>query len=215
MKKPQTQMLVMAKGHIVKAHDQISKLLPQYDPACSAGCDTCCGFTFVEHPLALEVILNRINSNPNLKSVFIENYKKRKEKVSDKIKKIRKLSSLKITSEKFQKSWLGLQIPCSLLEDGKCIVYDIRPISCSSYISDGPASKCCRSSTFGRSIYGYKLDGFEPVRHNLYSSFLTLQKKYSFYGDAIFDISLHIAIRLGIQDRDDEYCRLVTIDPQW
>ena len=60
-------------------------------------------------------------------------------------------------------------------------------------------------------IYGYKPDDFIGVQRNLYKTFLNLQKKNSFYGDATLDISLQIAIMLGIEDDNDEFQRLIKL----
>jgi len=38
--------------------------------------------------------------------------------------------------------WLALELPCPLLEDGACIIYERRPVGCRSHMAIGPADWC-------------------------------------------------------------------------
>lgn len=64
--------------------------------------------------------------------------------------------------------WFARQIPCPFLDNGKCLVYNIRPIACSSYLvvslpencappSGGYVGKIDASNVF---VYGFLIDAF-------------------------------------------------------
>lgn len=38
--------------------------------------------------------------------------------------------------------WLAMRLPCPLLENGSCSVYESRPVSCRSHMAVGPAEWC-------------------------------------------------------------------------
>ncbi|MCP4262616.1 MAG: hypothetical protein GY774_34700 [Planctomycetes bacterium] len=97
---------------------------------CRAGCDFCCNLRVDVRPHEIFLIIENITNNFSVseKGAVINTLKNHKSKLS------------KMTFN----NHISSNVPCPLLDKGKCLVYTVRPFSCRAYHSLDVSS--CRHS---------------------------------------------------------------------
>ena len=110
--------------------DVINRELDGLETDCKPGCSYCCNQLIVVTCTSDgEVILKTAKKRMSKKE-----FKAFKRLVRDQAKAIGDMPH----EEAERLSW-----PCPLLKDGKCLVYDVRPVACRSVYS--PDKECCRA----------------------------------------------------------------------
>lgn len=180
------QFLSEAREVILEGNRKLSEVTGKETIFCGPGCSTCCNQLFFIHPVAFEVVLQRIETDPLLRKRFEENNTLRNELIKKNQSRVDELLKNYDHHE-----WLKLRIPCSLLFENKCMIYDIRPFICAAYITLSPPRVCAIDPK------GYRPTSLTPVLHHFYQLLLNLQVKYDQPGEALFDISMQLDRRLN------------------
>lgn len=175
---------------ILAMNRRISDLAGKETTFCSPGCSACCCQVFPVQPVAFEVILHRVASDPLLRQRFEENNVRRKALIEKNLQQIEKISKIE-NNDDFALEWIKLRIPCALLHEDKCMVYDIRPSICAAYISLSPPRVCAIDPK------GYMPEAIRAARHQFGMALANLQLKYNMLGEALFDLSWHLDHRLN------------------
>ena len=149
-------------------HNALIEKLSSRDEAitCREGCTHCC-FHYVTVSLAHGiVVVDYLYRKKELLRQFIDSYEKWRNKghsVSDSIDRTRieALSSsmpidrVMADTRPLSSSYLDMNIQCPFLLDNLCVIYDVRPLSCSGHFSVSTPDWCAHAS------------GKKPVLHNL------------------------------------------------
>lgn len=175
---------------ILTTNRRISDLAGKETTFCGPGCSACCFQIFRVQPVAFEVILHRVVNDPVLRQRFEENNAQRKALIETHMEQIKKISQVE-NDEEFSREWIKLRIPCALLSEGKCMVYDVRPSICASYISLSPPRVCAIDPK------GYMPKAIAVVRQEFGMALANLQIKYNMLGENLFDLSWHLDHRLN------------------
>ena len=95
----------------------------QYAPqiACKAGCSTCCRQRIGTRPAEVVAIVKRLTETCS------------PEKLDDLRQRVRELAEVAKRTSSSQ--WWQMQIPCPLLDNHECSVYDVRPLTCFGWTS--------------------------------------------------------------------------------
>lgn len=184
------QFLADATEVILAMNRRISDLASKETTFCGPGCSACCCQVFRVQPVAFEVILQRVANDPLLRQRFEENNTRRKELIESHMAQIQTISKI-ASDEEFCREWIKLRIPCALLYENKCMVYDIRPSICAAYISLSPQRVCAIDPK------GYMPRAIHAARQEFGVALANLQLKYNLLGDVLFDLSWHLDHRLN------------------
>ena len=179
------QFISEATEVILPMNRSISELADKETTFCAPGCSACCCQLFQVQPVSFEVIFHRIENDPLLRERFEENSARRKGLIETHMEQIKKISQIENDRE-FSLEWIKLRIPCALLYEDKCMVYDIRPTACSTYISLSPPRVCAIDPK------GYMPNAIRAVRQEFGRALANLQIKYNLLGEALFDLSWHL-----------------------
>ena len=137
--------------------------------SCRTGCTHCC-FHYVTVPLSHGiVIVDYLYKRKALLKQFVDNFDRWYGKgysISERIDRIRiRASSSSIPVEQvmadtrpLSETYLDMNISCPFLADNRCLIYDVRPTSCSGYFSVSPPDWCAPVSKR------------KPVLHNVIPS---------------------------------------------
>lgn len=179
------QFIAEATETIIELNRRFSEVANKETTFCGAGCSTCCHQIFYVTSIELEVIRNRIANNPELRKRFAETSALRQQLTAVHLEKIKEISQIKDTHE-FILEWIKLKIPCALLYEDKCMIYDVRPKSCATYLTLSPPRVCAIDPR------GYAPKGMKPVNLAFVEAMRGLYAKYQFPQDVLFDVSWHL-----------------------
>jgi Fe-S-cluster containining protein len=157
---------------------------------CASGCATCCHQIFHVHPVEFEVISNRISNDAELRKRFEGQNILRQELLAEHSERLQDISKI-VDYKEFSTQWIKLKIPCALLHEDKCLIYDIRPSACSTYLTLSPPRVCA----FDPKRYVSKpmamlIDEFGAALTKLY-------EKYELKSDVLYDLSWHLDQQLN------------------
>lgn len=124
---------------------------------CQKGCTHCCHHYVTVSAAHGIVIVDYLYRKRKLLTTFLANYKKwhgRGYELSDRIdrERISALSASRPTdgilrdTRPMSQHYLGMNIPCPFLMDDECLIYDVRPLSCSGHFSASPPDWCAPGS---------------------------------------------------------------------
>lgn len=113
-----------------EAEEVIAREIKGIKPVCKPGCDLCC------HQLV--ILTCRADGDVILKTVKERLSPSEFEEFSSLIREQAAAIQALPHSEAEKRRWT-----CPLLKDGKCLVYDVRPVACRSVFS--PDRDCCRA----------------------------------------------------------------------
>jgi len=184
------QYLVEATELILEGNRRLSEVTNKESIFCGPGCSTCCCQVFSVHPVAFDVILNKIENDPLLRQRFENNSTQRRmliEKYKTRIEEIAKIQDSKLNNLE----WIKLRIPCALLHDDKCMIYAHRPYICAAYITLSPPRVCAIDPK------GYRPLAIQIILNEFYQALLNLQLKYDMPGGPLHDLSLQLDHRLN------------------
>jgi len=118
-----------------------------FDIPCKRGCSHCCNQLTISHLFEGVVLAKRLIDDRRLADLNLL-------QIQGRLQIFMNNSSAGTLAERTRDTaskWFAKDIPCALLKDHKCTVYDIRPIVCSSYLAivvdganeeDGPPTAC-------------------------------------------------------------------------
>lgn len=120
-----------------EAEEIISREITGLEIECKAGCSWCCHQLIVvtctaDGETILETVRERLNE------IEFEGFYRM---VCEQAREIGQMSH----AEAEKRRW-----PCPMLKDGKCIVYDVRPVACRSVFSTD--SECCRAMLYAHTF---------------------------------------------------------------
>ncbi len=116
----------LGKGPVLK---QVIRFYKKYDEriselagsiACAAGCDFCCHYHVVATAPEIFAIAEHLAKMP----------KAEKTKIQERIKETASRVSKMAVSE-----YMVTNIPCAMLENGRCSIYELRPLACRGHHS--------------------------------------------------------------------------------
>lgn len=145
----------IAKSDLSKLESLVKSQLIPIDNAfvsdapleCREGCAHCCQLRVVAFPhelIAIYLYINRTFSRNDIRAI--------KDKVATQFKRIKNLT----IDEHFTTN-----IECSLLENNRCSIYPVRPLSCAGYNSTSETA--CKDSNENPHIVGYESGGIPMV----------------------------------------------------
>lgn len=184
------EFLAEATEVIVEMNRRISAQGEKESSFCSAGCATCCHQNFHVHPVEFEVIYNRVANDPELRQRFDEQNARRQQLIGAQHETIQEISTINDDVE-FILRWIKLKIPCALLYEGKCQVYDIRPNACSTYLTLSPPRVCAIDPK------GYMSPPMAKLKHECGVAYDKLYLKHGIQGELLYDLSWHLDQRLN------------------
>lgn len=179
------QFLVEATAMIVEMNRRISAQAEKETTFCAAGCTACCHQIFHLSSTELNVILRRLESDSELRAKFDEQNAVRKKLIEEKIETIKEISKIPENLH-FGLAWNALKIPCALLHDGKCLVYDIRPGACSTYLTLSPPRVCAIDPK------GYLSREMAKLKDEFGAAINRVNAKYGVSSEMFFDLSWHL-----------------------
>lgn len=152
-------------------HNTQAALVQMLEPAglsatCEKGCVHCC-FHYVTVPLAHGIVIaDRLYTHKALMTRFIDNFAQwhaRGGGISAEIDRMRlRLSEASEPAERIMAltrplsaRYFEMKIPCPFLDHNRCLIYEVRPTSCSGHYSVSPPDWCAPASDR------------KPVLHNL------------------------------------------------
>ena len=184
------QFLSEATEMVVEMNRRISEQGSKETNFCGPGCSNCCCQVFHVKALEFEVILKRIVNDPELLRRFKEQYAQRELLTTKHLEKIKEIS--RITDDiEFNMQWIKLKIPCALLYDNKCIIYEVRPETCATYQTLSPPRVCAIDPKGYLSVPMKKLKGEYREKR------IKLDEKYRRNDGLIFDLSWYLAQALN------------------
>lgn len=125
--------------------------------SCKKGCFYCCyqhvavslahGIVIVDYLYSHDVVLNN----------FLNNYPQWKESAGDISRKLDAEFNLAIqersptailrhSNNPLSSSYFDIQVPCPLLLNSSCSIYEVRPLNCAGHYSTSPCEWCSKSS---------------------------------------------------------------------
>lgn len=120
-----------ANGSIYAVTSKLAKF-------CSRKCAHCCTHIFTVSRAEAAGITYHLIENPEIGSAFLRNVAEH-----DVTHPERRQLRREYDSDSDDMEYFGRKIPCDFLgRDGDCLIYDVRPINCSGYISYAPARIC-------------------------------------------------------------------------
>lgn len=179
------QFFAEATDLILEGNRRISEATSKETTFCGPGCSSCCCHLFFVHPVAFEVILNKIASDSLLRQRFEKNNSLRKALIEEHKVKIDEISKIEIRKQQTFE-WNKLHIPCALLHEDKCMLYEFRPFICAMYITLSPPRVCAIDPK------GYSTPAIQAVQNAFYLALRDLQVKYNMPGDYMYDLSWHL-----------------------
>jgi Fe-S-cluster containining protein len=116
----------LGKGPVLK---QVMRFYRKYEKeifilneeaACRSGCNFCCHYHVVVSAPEVFALVEFIDKLPKLE----------REDLHDRIKK-----TAEVTTNLTAQEYIVTNVPCALLKDGRCSVYEVRPIACRGHHS--------------------------------------------------------------------------------
>lgn len=135
--------------HGIKSiHERADWDMENFSKPCAAGCSSCCHQSisiFSLEGMVLERFIKR-RLSPHQK----ENSKARTEYWLNIFNQVTRDATIDnpITEAEFfqaEKQMTGLRVPCPLLEDGMCSVYEDRPLVCRTYAVENNPHECAKN----------------------------------------------------------------------
>ena len=119
---------------------------------CFKGCSSCCSqFISVNLSQAL-VVVDYLYSNYKAMPVFLRDYEKWLSSFENNHGAMAVLTNLegyttraaamKHYSQELCTEYHKLDIPCPFLDQGQCVIHEVRPVVCASYFSVSPVEQC-------------------------------------------------------------------------
>ncbi|WP_163150389.1 YkgJ family cysteine cluster protein [Anoxybacillus sp. MB8] len=115
-------------------------------PTCTKGCTHCCYFPIITTRAEARWMMTHIAKLPNDERERI--YKHIKWYTQHYAEQIKRVETLNFTEERhFKKMYMEEQIPCIFLnqQTNTCLIYDVRPIPCRTYVNYCSPSVCANS----------------------------------------------------------------------
>lgn len=184
------QFIAEATEMIVEMNRRVTEQGNKETTFCASGCSTCCCQIFHLNTMQLLVILHRLENDLELRAKFDEMNAKRKDLIEERLETIKEISNLPDYAD-FVKKWIALKIPCALLYEGKCLVYDIRPGACSTYLTLSPPRVCAIDPK------GYLSAPMAKLKDEFGMAIGKLNAKFGIKGESFFDLSWHLDNRLN------------------
>lgn len=189
------QYLAEATAMIVELNRRISEQADKETTFCSAGCTACCNQLFHLNMTHLFVILQRLENDPGIRAKFDQQNAKRKKMIEEQLETIKELSKLP-DNLAFANAWNALKIPCALLYEGKCLIYDIRPVACSTYLTLSPPRVCAIDPR------GYLSMPMKQLKYEFGVLMGKLNARYGIKGEPFFDLSWHLDNFLNLSQEE-------------
>lgn len=172
---------------------QLSAAAAKETNFCQPGCSSCCNQVFFESTAHVELIARRLEHSPELLEKFQAQLRERKRLLAANEEKVREISALKDNGE-FSAQWLALKIPCALLSEQLCLVYEIRPTQCAAYITLSPPRVCAIDPK------GYHPPVLVRLRRAFAEETLRLCRRFKVKPELIYDLSWYLDARLNPAD---------------
>ncbi|MDA3929004.1 MAG: YkgJ family cysteine cluster protein [Prolixibacteraceae bacterium] len=126
-----------------KKYQFLDKQMIPYSMRCIVGCDSCCHQSVEilnwEVPLISNYIVNNLSIDQKL---FLKKQLKLWFDYFDLRMPIRKVLRSKYIFDTFHKQVAKDKIPCLFLEEKKCIIYPVRPLSCRLHVGINGPENC-------------------------------------------------------------------------
>lgn len=130
--------------YMKEANRQMSLLAEKQFNQCKIGCNYCCYQIFPITKSELDLITFYLIENKELFDDFAGKSLSREQQLAES-PDIH--STCADHSQDGYKEFFKLKIPCAFLNAGQCMIYDIRPINCSSHMSINPPRICAMDPT--------------------------------------------------------------------
>ncbi len=130
--------------YMKEANHQMSTLAEKQFNQCKIGCNHCCYQIFPITKSEIDLITFYLIENKALFDDFIDKTLAR-EQILAESPDIH--STCADHSQDGYNEFFKLKIPCAFLNEGRCMIYDIRPINCSSHMSINPPRICAMDPT--------------------------------------------------------------------
>jgi Fe-S-cluster containining protein len=129
--------------YMTNANQQMSELTARERHRCQEGCSFCCLQMFAVYQADVEVISLYLLEHEELLKAFLEKAAAREKLIEPHLDLVEKCAE----SEEECRKFFGLKIPCAFLDEGKCSIYPVRPVACSSHISRNSPRICAMDPT--------------------------------------------------------------------
>lgn len=191
------QFLAEATELIIEMNRRISEQGNREANFCVAGCSACCFQLFEVRQAHFMVILDWITSNPELRARFDELNARRKALIAEKFETIKEIAQIGNDVE-FMRKWVALGIPCALLDEGKCLIYAVRPSACSTYLTLSPPRVCAIDPK------GYLSNPMKQLKQEFGLELDRIAEKYRVTREKLYDLSWHLDNVLNTKNDEEK-----------
>lgn len=134
--------LLKAERLLLECNRQMAELGARESPFCKEGCTHCCCQTFFVSAAEVDVIAARLLRDAPLLARFRARSAQREELLREQAALFAACAERGEAGSRAATEFLHRRIPCALLEDDRCLVYEVRPLVCASFVSIVPARVC-------------------------------------------------------------------------
>jgi Fe-S-cluster containining protein len=130
-------------GYMTEVNLRMSELAGKERHHCQQGCFTCCHQVFSVYQSDVEIISLYLLEHEELLRKFLEKASAREKLIEPHLDILNRCAE----SEEACREFYKLKIPCAFLDEGACMIYPVRPVVCSCFISRNSPRICALDPT--------------------------------------------------------------------
>ncbi|NJC88545.1 MAG: YkgJ family cysteine cluster protein [Desulfuromonas sp.] len=134
--------LTRAKLLLAEFNRRMSVLGARESPFCREGCASCCNHVFFVSNTEIDIIVAHLLQNEKLLAHFIERARQREKQLRNHKELLDACEDKSESGSCAADTFMQMKIPCALLDNDRCQVYEVRPMTCASFVSIVPPRIC-------------------------------------------------------------------------
>ncbi|MCM2264195.1 MAG: YkgJ family cysteine cluster protein [Desulfuromonadales bacterium] len=134
--------LTRAKQLLAEFNRKMSVLGTRESPFCKEGCAHCCNHIFFVSSAEIDIIAAQLLQDEMLLARFIERAAQRERQLMNHAELLNACEDPGEAGSLAAQNFMRLKIPCALLDNDRCQIYEIRPMTCASFVSIVPPRIC-------------------------------------------------------------------------
>lgn len=130
-------------AHLRTFQTQMTRLTAHEFKFCKTGCSNCCYGTFFVNQAEAMWVAVWLEKDPERRETFLSRRRERQATLREHDDLFRRCAGSGAEAAEAALEFQNLKIPCAFLNpDGFCMIYPVRPMVCSTYISITPSRFC-------------------------------------------------------------------------
>lgn len=134
--------LTRAEQLLADFNRKMALLGAQESPFCMEGCAHCCNHLFFVSSPEVDIVVRHLLHNETLLTRFLAHAARRKELLSDHATLLEACEDRGESGNCAADAFLRTKIPCAFLDNDRCMIYEVRPMTCASFVSIVPPRIC-------------------------------------------------------------------------